>query len=105
MLGPGEGALRQAGLVGRIKIEAAIQRGSRQQGAGELGEISGPAEVGDGAGAGPHPLRGRQPLLQIGTRQGDGILQRIIQRHDGGDGAGVAATGAVAVAGRQARRP
>ncbi|MNN87094.1 hypothetical protein D3C81_2045990 [compost metagenome] len=70
-----------------------------------MSEINRPAEMGDGAGAGPHPLCGRQPLLQVGARQGDGILQRIIQRHDGGDGAGITATGAVAVAGRQARRP
>ena len=60
--------------------------------------------MGDGAGACPHPLRRRQPLLQVGTRQGDGVFHRIILRHHGGDSAGVAAAGAVAMAGIQARR-
>ncbi len=60
--------------------------------------------MGDGARACAHPLRRSQPLLQVGTRQGDGVLHRIILRHHGGDGAGVAAAGAVAVAGIEARR-
>ncbi|MNY20500.1 hypothetical protein D3C86_1539810 [compost metagenome] len=69
-----------------------------------MGKIRWPAEMGYGAGACPHPLRPSQPLLQISTSERDGILLRIIQRLDGGDGAGVTAAGAVAVAGRQARR-
>ncbi|MOA12235.1 hypothetical protein D3C78_1322110 [compost metagenome] len=69
-----------------------------------MSEINRPAEMGYGAGACPHPLRPCQPLLQIGTRQGDGVLHRIIQRHHGGDGAGVTAAGAMAVAGIEARR-
>ncbi len=60
--------------------------------------------MGDGAGACAHSLRRSQPLLQVGTREGDGVLHRIILRHHGGDGAGVAAAGAVAVAGIEARR-
>ncbi len=60
--------------------------------------------MGDGPRACPHPLRRRQALLQVGPRQGDGVLQRVILRHHGGDGAGVSATGAVAVAGIEARR-
>ncbi len=60
--------------------------------------------MGDGTRTCPHSLRRRQPLLQVGSRQGDGVLHRIILRHHGGDGAGVAAAGAVAMAGIQARR-
>ena len=70
-----------------------------------MSKINWPAEMGYGAGACPHPLRPCQPLLQIGTCQGDGVFHRVIQRLDRGDGAGVAAASAVAVAGRQARRP
>ena len=67
-------------------------------------KIGGPAEVGDGPRACPHPLRRRQALLQVGPRQGDGVLHRIVLRHHGGNGAGVSAAGAVAMAGIEARR-
>ncbi len=60
--------------------------------------------MGDGPWACPHSLRRRQALLQVGTSEGDGILYRIILRHHGGDGAGVTAAGAMAVAGIEARR-
>ena len=69
-----------------------------------MSKIPGPAEMGDRAGARSHSLRCRQPLLQVGARQGDGVFHRVIQRHHGGDGAGVTAAGAVAMAGIQARR-
>ncbi len=104
LFGCGEGAVRQTGAACFIQAVAAIQGWTRQQVAGEVGEAGRPAEMGDGPRARPHSLRRRQPLLQVGARQGDGVIQRVVLRHHGGDGAGVAAAGAVAVAGIEARR-
>lgn len=69
-----------------------------------MGKIRWPAEMGNGARAGPHPLRPSQPLLQISTSERDGVIDRVILRHHGGDGTGITATGTVAVAGVDTRR-